>query len=63
MTALHIAVYNKHPTVVRELVKKPDQLQEVLNSHDHVSCIIPQCNGLVAMSKVTVKKQSLPRVR
>ena len=35
MTALHIAVYNKHPGVVKVLAKKGDS--EVLNACDIVS--------------------------
>ena len=39
MTALHIAVYNKHPAVAEVLVKKRDQ--HVLNACDRVSYIVP----------------------
>ena len=37
VTALHIAVYNKHPDVVEVLVKKQDQY--VLNACDRVSYV------------------------
>ena len=37
VTALHIAVYNKHSEVVRILAKKADP--KVLNACDRVSCL------------------------
>lgn len=37
VTALHIAVYNKHSEVVRILAKKEDP--KVLNACDRVSCL------------------------